>query len=215
MSRSKISRWLCAVAIGLGGCGEVVDPAAPDAAAPTVDSAPPVCEPSLTITSRFTIDRLDGMGPSTLDVMLNHVEGLVLTVVDPTLVRGLDPNNHELTTVVHATAWSADFTGQDGDLLDAELGQFLIRGGLHQGGLISIAADHLELFLVPEDFSPHPYVGIACAATTPTRDTGFPIVESRTITACDVVIWDGRSNANRDLRATANATFEIAYEPCP
>lgn len=219
--------WVCGVALCAAGCGEVssgedapmVDhDAASDATVPPDAPPPDACVPSIRVSVQFTITNIVGSGTSSLDPTLNHPNGYIVTIpAGWTEERGIDAIDSTFTTTVKSSAFTFDFTGQDGDLLDTEVGAHLTRGLAFRDGLFDLKdSKRAYLYILPEDEHAHPYTSITCnnAPFTTDAQTNFPILADFTATGCTLYFYDFRPNTQRNLVAD-DATFELSYQACP
>jgi len=228
------ARLVYLLSLGLAACGEVnTDPIdAPgsngdgggtgtDGASidgPDIDAPTDACVPFIGVTAQFTATNIYGTGTSTLDRILNHPNGLILNFTDHTIARGIDngPVGAVQKTTVRSTLWMADYTGQDGDFLDTEVGAFLSVGGAYMQGIFDLGDNSIFLYVLPTQTNVHPYMDMRCnSAGLQTDANGFPILETHTYTGCSTTFFDFRPNVQRNVVANANTQLEITYRPCP
>jgi hypothetical protein len=186
--------------------------------ASTVDAPTDACVPSLRLSAQFMVSRIVGSGASSLDQLLNHPNGLIVSFANFNVVRGIDngPVGSALTTAVTSTAWTADFTGQDGDFLDTEVGQHLNRGLVYMNGVFQLSEDRVYFYVLPTDEQMHPYMAINCyGQTLPQDGNGFPTLQTATYTGCTTTFYDFRPPTQKNVLAESNTTFEVSYLTCP
>lgn len=207
-------------------CGEVSvgidanpgDPDAPTATDASVDTPTDACVPTLRVSAQFMVSNIVGTGTSSLDRLLNHPNGLIINFADHNVVRGIDngPGGAALTTAVKSTAWDADFTGQDGDFLDTEVGAFLDHGQVYMDGVFQLSDDQVYLYVLPANEQQHPYMAINCfGQTLPQDPNGFPILGTATYTGCTTTFYDFRPPTQKNVIAESNTTFEVTSTSCP
>ncbi|HWU86949.1 MAG TPA: hypothetical protein VN253_06725 [Kofleriaceae bacterium] len=186
--------------------------------APAVDAAPDACVPKVRIAVQFTATNIYGSGSSSLDVMLNHPNGFVLTVPMWTEERGIDSIGPmtSFKTAIKGT-YAMDYTGQDEALLDSQVGAFLTVGGAFRQSVIDLS-DNKSIFLyaLPAQTTMHPYMDTRCnnAPFTTDAQSNFPVPKSFTATGCSVTFFDFRAPTQRNVVAQANSTLELTYQSC-
>ena len=219
-----MGRLLLVVVFATAACGKVNDPGAIDASgggdgAPAVDAAPDACVPGVRISVQFMITKIVGTGSSTLDVMLNHPNGFIVTLPTWTEERGIDSfpgGPSDFKTAIKGT-YAMDYTGQDGTFLDTEMGQFLSVGGAFRQSVIDLSdSKSIFLYVLPTQTSAHPYMDTRCNnAPFMTDGSNFPVLKSFTATNCSVTFFDFRPGVQRNVIAEQNSTLELTYQSCP
>ncbi len=212
---------LDAAGTGIDGTGTTTDGAivdGPDVDAAT-DAPTDACVPFLGVTAQFTVNAIYGTGASSLDVLLNHANGLIINFSNHMIVRGIENNGgggSVLKTAAKSTSWAADYTGQDGNVLDTELGQFLTVGGAYMQSIFDLGDNRVYLYILPPDTPTHPYMAFNCYnAGLATDGNGFPILDTHTYTGCTTTFYDFRPPTQKNINAENNTTLEITYRPCP
>jgi hypothetical protein len=217
------ARLLLVIAV-IAGCGEVSDQPPRVDGPPGGGDGPPTpdaCVPTVRIAVQFTATNLYGSSPSTLDRILNHPNGFILTVPTWTEERGIDsigPTSSFKTAIKAMTPYQIDYTGQDEAFLDMEVGQFLTVGGAFRQSVFDLSDDKsVFLYVLPTATNLHPYMDVRCndAPFTTDPQTNFPILKSFTATGCSVTFFDQRPMGGRNVVAMSNTTFELTYQTCP
>ncbi len=218
-------RLLLVIAV-LAGCGKVNSPnpgtdGPPGGGdGPPADAAPDACVPTVRVAVQFTATNLYGTNPSTLDRILNHPNGFILTVPAWTEERGIDnigPTSSFKTAVKATMPYRMDYTGQDEAFLDMEVGAFLSVGGAFRQSVFDLSDDKSVFFYVlPTQTNIHPYMDVRCnnAPFTTDPQTNFPILKSFTAAGCSVTFFDQRPMGGRNVVAQQNAMFELTYQTC-
>jgi hypothetical protein len=205
------------------GCGKVSDPGAVDASnggdgQPAADAAPDACVKQVRISVQFMATNIVGSGSSTLDTLLNHPNGFIVTMPMWTEERGIDSigPSTAFKTAIKGT-YMMDYTGQDGAFLDTEVGQFLSVGGAFRQSVIDLSDNKsIFLYVLPTQTNAHPYMDARCnnAPFETDPQSNFPVLKSFTATACSVTFFDFRPGTQRNVIAQQNSKLELLYEDC-
>lgn len=218
MRRSKlVCLWLV-----LGGCGQITAPGT-DSGMPPEDAKPGVdaCVDALQVSAQFTINQINGNNePSTLDRLLNHPNGFILSFNDYSTLKAAESSFPggpiSFLTAIKSSSWKMDYTGQDGDFLDTEVGAHLTVGLAVQDSIFQLGSDgQVYLYVLPQDTSMHPYMELRCNGITFQQDVGgYPILASFTAQGCSIVFFDFRPPTQRNEIASQNVTFELTANQC-
>jgi hypothetical protein len=222
-----MGRFVLVLVLALAaGCGKVGDkppgvdgpPGGEDA--PGADAGTDACVPTVRVSVQFTATNIYGSGTSTLDQILNHPNGYVLTVPMWTEERGIDsigPVSAFKTAIKASAPYVMDYSGQDRTFLNSEVGQYLTVGGAFRQSVFDLSDDKsVFLYVLPTATNLHPYMDTRCSNAPFTTDptSNFPILKSFTATGCSVTFFDFRPNVQRNVVAMGNSTFELTYQPC-
>lgn len=191
----------------------------PDYDASIPDSyIPDACVDTLKISTQFVVNTIYGDGVSSLDALLNHTNGFILAVNGWNTIKAAEEFGGVIVfkNGVQSAAWSMDYTGQDENLLDGDVGQFLRVGGAVQQSIFELGSDgSVFLYVLPDDTTQHPYMDLRCYGAAFEQDVdGYPILQSTILSGCSVVFFDFRPGAQKNIVADGNVTFELAYETC-
>lgn len=216
-----MGRLSCVVVVLLAAaaCGKVNDPGVTgDAPGTPIDAAPDACVPRVRIGVQFMATKIVGSGSSTLDTLLNHPNGFILTVPTWTEERGIDniTPTSSFKTAIKGT-YMMDYTGQDGAFLDTEIGQFLTVGGAFRQSVIDLSDNKsVFLYVLPAQTNQHPYMDVRCnnAPFTTDPQSNFPVLKTFTATGCSVTFFDFRPGTQRNVIAEQNTTVELGYQSC-
>jgi|GEM_PF-4325798 len=195
---------------------------APVSDAPVPDAAlPDACVPSLTVTSNFVATTTAGDGNSNLDPILNKMNSFTLTLSGWTFHKEavFDPvggGGVTFKTGVQSSNWTVDFSGNNGALLDSDLGQWLSRGLAIGDSLFELGDDgHYYLYLLPDDTSAHPYMAVNCyGAPVIIGADSYPVIEDVSLFDCDIIFYDFRSPVAKNLIGNATASFDVSVHNC-
>ncbi len=214
------------VILALAGCGQVNNPnpgtdGPPGGDAQQADAAPPDgCVATTRVAVQFMATQIVGSGQSTLDVLLNHPNGFILTVPMWTEERGIEnigPTTQFKTAIKATMPYQMNYTGQDEAFLDSEVGQFLTRGLAFRDSVFDLSDNKsVFLYVLPMQTQQHPYMDVRCNNAPFMTDpmSNFPILKTFTATGCSVTFFDFRPGVQRNVIAQQNATFELTYQPC-
>lgn len=205
-------------------CGKVGDPNAIDApngggdGPPAADAGPDACVKQVRISVQFMATNIAGTGSSTLDTLLNHPNGFIVTVPMWTEERGIDNSGptSAFKTAIKGT-YMMDYTGQDGAFLDTEVGQFLSVGGAFRQSVIDLSDNKsVFLYVLPTQTTQHPYMDTRCnnAPFETDPQSNFPLLKSFTATSCTVIFFDSRPGTQRNVIAQQNSKLELSYQSC-
>ena len=210
--------------LALVACGEVSsgdpDGGGDDRVDASVDQ-PDACVESLRVSAQFMIDRINGTGASSLDQLLNHPNGFIITFNQFDTLKAADDGGGiggpiSFLHAVESDDWVMDYTGQDGDFLDQEVGQFLTRGLAVQDSIFQLGSDgRVFLYVLPDDTQMHPYMDLRCNDVDFEQDVGgYPIIETFTATGCSMIFFDFRPGIQKNITANQTVTFELTYNQC-
>lgn len=194
----------------------------PSDASPIIDAAPEpdACVPSSRVSTQFMVTRIVGNGASSLDQLLNHPNGFIVSFDDSMIIRAAEsplPGGPIVFKLgVKSASWMMDYTGQDGDFLDAEIGRNLTRGGAVQESIFELGSDgSVFLYVLPQDTNMHPYMDLRCSGATFEQDMGgYPIMKSTTLTGCSITFFDFRPGIQKNVIAEGNVVFELNHVSC-
>jgi len=181
---------------------------------------------SMTLGGAFNMDHVSGTGSSNLELLLGRDNAWTICLDDVTFEYREEwhPIFFEdiKITRLHASSFTFEFSGQDADFLNDEVGQYFSEGGIYDGAFLEVTNEgewggiRFFFYIHPPDPSNGVYFSVDGddeSDAFPLDEQGFPIIVPTSLPATQVILFDRRESTDKNV-AAGDGTFMIADGPC-